>query len=45
MTYFIECYHSIVRQTYPNIRHIIGYDNTNSLDYIKKNEANLNDIF
>ena len=43
--YFLECYHSIVCQTYSNIRHIIGFDNYKSLDYIIRNKPNKNNVF
>ena len=43
--YFLECYHSIVCQSYSNIRHIIGFDNYKSLDYIIRNKPNENNIF
>lgn len=31
---FLRCLDSVVRQSYPNIRIIIGYDNDKALDYI-----------
>lgn len=43
--YFLECYSTIIRQSYPNIRHIIGYDDKQSLNYILKNKPIKNNIF
>lgn len=43
--YFLECYYSVICQSYSNIRHIIGFDNYKSLDYILSNKPNENNIF